>query len=228
MVYITGNCQDDCTPDFPDLDSASQSSASLTEQFVVPHYMFMCSTVITSWEAIINTEKQSSLIQFQAWRWNLNVSGYQIVGSNTFSRKYMDGVRQKAKRFVYTVQEPQQQIHVEPGDIVGVFAKDVKISYKSSDNVEVYAADVDSPLAGIFAPLNLDPSFNLKIHGVPLIAVQTGMSLLASPIGVENVPIAQYCMHNTGGYHHRQCCKYSTVIRECPVMIYVHSVYYMM
>lgn len=176
-----GNCQeDDCVQGFPDIeDSSHQSSDSLTKQFVMPQYTFHCSAIITQWEAIVHTEKQSYSIQFQIWRWNYTLRGYQLVGSNLFHRKQTNsgtGITKGVKR-TFTV-EPPAQLQVAPADIVGVFASDINVHYKSDDVIDVYAAEeVDSPLVGIFAPLNLDPAFNRRIDGAPLITVQTGMSL---------------------------------------------------
>lgn len=73
--------------------------------------------------------------------------------------------------------EPRAQLQVSPADIVGVFASGISVHYKNDDVIDVYAAEeVDHPLVGIFAPINLDPAFNRRINGAPLIAVQTGMS----------------------------------------------------
>lgn len=81
---------------------------------------------------------------------------------------------QKEVKQTYPV-EPHAQFQVAPADIIGVFASDVSVHYKADDVIDVYAAEqVDHPLVGIFAPLNLDPAFNRRINGAPLIAVQTG------------------------------------------------------
>lgn len=171
-----GSCQDDCAQGFPDLaDLQDQSSDSLTKQFVMPQYTFHCSAIITQWEAIIHLEKQSYTIQFQIWRWNHTVHGYQLVGSNQFHRiKQTTSGMQKEVKQTYPV-EPHAQFQVAPADIIGVFASDVSVHYKADDVIDVYAAEqVDHPLVGIFAPLNLDPAFNRRINGAPLIAVQTG------------------------------------------------------
>ena len=97
------------------------------------------------------------------------------MGSNRFHRKQASSGTQKEVKHTYTV-EPHEQLQVAPADIVGVFASDISVHYKSDDVIKVYAAEeVDHPLVGIFAPLNLDPAFTRKIDGAPLIAVQTGM-----------------------------------------------------
>ena len=171
-----GSCQNDCVQGFPDVDSSHQSnSESLTRQFVMPQYTFLCSTVITEWEAIVHIEKQSYVIQFQIWRWNATVHGYQLVGSNLFHRKKASSGTLKGVKRTYVV-ESHAQLQVEPADIVGVFASDISVHYRDDNVIDVYAAEgVNHPLGGIFAPLNLDPAFNRKINGAPLIAVQTGM-----------------------------------------------------
>jgi hypothetical protein len=141
----------------------------------MPQYTFHCSAIITQWEAIVHIEKQSYMIQFQIWRWNHTVHGYQLMGSNQFHRiKQANSGMQKEVKQTYAV-EPHEQMQVAPADIVGVFASDISVHYKDDDVIDVYAAEeVDHPLVGIFAPLNLDPAFNRKINGAPLIAVQTG------------------------------------------------------
>ena len=172
-----GSCQDDCVQGFPDIgDSSHQSSDSLTKQFVMPQYTFHCSAIITQWEAIVHIEKQSYTIQFQIWRWNHTVNGFQLAGSNQFHKKQTNSDMRKGVKRTFIV-EPRAQLQVSPADIVGVFASGISVHYKNDDVIDVYAAEeVDHPLVGIFAPINLDPAFNRRINGAPLIAVQTGMS----------------------------------------------------
>lgn len=176
----TVDSQEDCVQGFPDLDSAPDDSQSLTKQFVVPQYTFQCSVVVTAWEAIVHIEKQSSTIQFQVWRSNHNQTGYWLAGSNTFSRKHTASDMQKEIKYVYIVQEPQVNLRVEPGDMVGVFANGLNVHYEADDDTEVYmySADIDAPLGGLFSPLNLDPAFSMKRRGAPLIAVQIGNSII--------------------------------------------------
>ena len=175
ISHTIGNCQDDCTHGFPDVNSAHQSTESLTNQLVVPHYTFRCSAVITAWEAIVHIEKQSSTVQFQVWRRNRNQTGYWLVGSNTFSRKHNAHDMQKEIKNVYIVlQEPQ--IYVQPGDMVGVSASGLNIHYEVDDDTEVYlySPNNDFPLSRLSTPLNVHPAFNRKLRGAPLIAVQLG------------------------------------------------------
>ena len=148
-----GSCQDDCAQGFPDIaDSSDQSSDSLTRQFVMPQYTFHCSAIITQWEAIVHIEKQSYSIEFQIWRWNHTVNGYQLVGSNQFYRKQASSGMQKEVKQTFSV-KPDVQLQVAPADIVGVFASGISVHYKSDDVINVYAAEeVDHPLVGIFAP----------------------------------------------------------------------------
>ena len=103
------------------------------------------------------------------------MNGYQLVGSNQFHRiKQANSGLQKEVKQTYPV-EPHAQLQVAAADIVGVFASDINVHYKASEIIDIYAAEqVDHPLVGIFAPLNLDPAFNRRIDGAPLIAVQTG------------------------------------------------------
>ena len=175
ISHTIGTCQDDCTPDFPDVNSAQQSTESLTNQLVVPHYTFQCSAAITAWEAIVHIEKQSSTVQFQVWRRNRNQTGYWLVGSNTFSRKHNAHEMQKEIKNLYIILQ-ESQIHVEPGDMVGVLASGLNVHYEVDDDTEVYlySADNDFSYRGLSTPLNMQPAFNQKLHGAPLIAVQLG------------------------------------------------------
>lgn len=186
--FTAGKCQDGCTQGFPDINSAEQISASITRQFVVPEYTFQCSAVITAWEAIVHIEKLSSTVQFQVWRRNSSQAGYHLVGSNTFQRKHIASDMQKEIKYIYIVQDPQPYLHVRPGDIIGVFANGLNVHYESDDdtNVDVYSANMDTPLGGLFTPLNLDPAFNRKFRGMPLIAVQ---------IGILYVIVKNFCLH---------------------------------
>lgn len=175
ISHTIGTCQDDCTHGFPDVNSAHQNTESFTHQLVVPHYTFQCSAVITAWEAIVHIEKELSTVQFQVWRRNRNQTGYWLVGSNTFSRKHEAPYMQKEIRNVYIiVQEPQ--IHVEPGDMVGVLASGLNVHYEVDDGTEVYlySADNDFPRRGLSTPLNMHSAFNRILRGAPLIAVQLG------------------------------------------------------
>lgn len=145
---------------------------------VIPQYTFHCPAIITQWEAIVHIEKQSYSIQFQIWRWNDTVRGFQLVGSNQFHKiKQASSGMQKEVKQTYTV-EPHARLQVAAADIVGVFASDISVHYKSDNVIDVYAAEeVDHPLVGVFAPLNLDPAFTRRIDGAPLIAVKTGMQI---------------------------------------------------
>ena len=144
---------------------------------MVPDYVFQCSAIVTVWEAIVHIDKQSSTTQFQVWRGNRNqTAGYHLVGTHSFKRKHSSSEMQKRSRYIFLVTDSQPQLLVEPGDIVGVFASNINIHYATDDDidVQVYSADLDAPLGGIFSPLNLDPAFNTKLRGAPLITVQLG------------------------------------------------------
>ena len=163
-----------CTQQFPNIDSAGFDLESLTKQFVVPHYKFLCSAVVTAWEAIVHIEKVTSTIQFQVWRWNHSVSGYQMVGANSFTKTHGASAMLKEIKYVYFVHQPKALLRVEPDDIIGVYVSGMSVHYESDDSTEVYTADLDAAYEGTFAPLNLDPAFNQRLTGAPLIAVQIG------------------------------------------------------
>lgn len=75
--------------------------------------------------------------------------------------------------FALSVTDPLQQIHVAPGDIVGVFIGNegnMKIQYEASLDTITFTANVPSPLEGFVNPL-LDPAFQSMLNAAPLIGL---------------------------------------------------------
>lgn len=153
---------------------------SLSGQIIVPAYSFTCSGTISSWEAKVSGIP--SRIHFQVWRLIPELQFYHLAGHNIVNAQDIaedPEVSFSGDRLQLSVTDPLKQIHVLPGDIIGVFIGgegNMKISYRMSQNTTTYVADFQAPLNGLVSPLIMDPAFdhvlmrvapeiNLKVEG---------------------------------------------------------------
>ncbi len=141
----------------------------LSGQIILPDYNFTCSGVISSWEAR-TTGRILSSIRFQVWRLVPGRNTYHLVGENVISPP--QGVDTKGLQL--SVANPSKQIHVSPGDFIGIFVDtergNVKIQYKDSQETLAYVADVKVPLISFAKPLIMGPAFR-SVMAAPEISV---------------------------------------------------------
>lgn len=106
-------------------------------QIIVPGLTFTCDGAVIRWKAVVRIENQviPQPIQLQVWRPTGNQI-FALVGSNTVPL-----IEDTMGVFLlnYTVPE-EEQIEVEPGDIVGAF-------YPQNPNYRIQTAITDNPLA---------------------------------------------------------------------------------
>jgi len=106
-------------------------------QIIVPGLTFTCDGMVIRWKAVVRIEAQviPQPIELQVWR-PTGDQTFVLVGSNTLPL-----IEDTMGVFLlnYTVPE-EEQIKVEPGDIVGAF-------YPENPNYRIQTAISDNPLA---------------------------------------------------------------------------------
>lgn len=117
-------CQDQCTPNgYPFFDTTLTTPSAFLSfytppgQILVPRYQFGCNGVVTKWEMYC-LRNGAQTVEFHVWRENTSTDGhttYNLVGKNI-----VPNARPAANNlFSYSVPR-DQQIQVQPGDIVGI------------------------------------------------------------------------------------------------------------
>ena len=146
----------------------------LTGQIVIPAYTFTCSGVVTGWEAVVTGGTLSS-VHFQVWQWVSAFNMHRLVGENVIpSSGSTDGLRKIGKRLQLSVTSPREQIHVSPGDFIGIFIgseRDTKLQSKMSPDTIAYISP--GPLKGFAKPLDhafsenrmIAPQINVTVRG---------------------------------------------------------------
>ncbi len=141
----------------------------LSGQIILPDYNFTCSGVISSWEAR-TTGRILSSIRFQVWRLVPGGNTYHLVGENVIGSP-QDDVDTDHEGPQLSVANPSKQIHVSPGDFIGIFVGgDVKIQYKDSQETLAYVVDVKVPLISFTKPMLVAPAFR-SVMAAPEISV---------------------------------------------------------
>ena len=84
---------------------------------VVPSYKIQCEGFVSQWTAVLSGEDQKTFrVNFLVWRPSADGEVLTLVGQNLFPVEYRSG------HSVYDLQpEPSDRIHVEAGDVVGVY-----------------------------------------------------------------------------------------------------------
>lgn len=104
----------DRSDEFPQIDPFQVTHPL---QFILLSYHFGCEGTVTKWE-LYTVNNGSHPIEFQIWRVNTRVSNkftLSLVGTNYFS----DAMPDSSNLLALPV-PPEQQIKVQPGDMVGI------------------------------------------------------------------------------------------------------------
>ena len=183
----------------------------------MPSYTFTCHGNITLWGACLQpgggAEEQYD-IDFRVFRPSSDGVGcYDLIGSNFLDDGDPDDTGDLDHCLVLTDIPPEDQIQVQPGDVVGFFA----IQYKNGDQrnggiqldldidtVTVWNTEILTIIDQNTCPYHIGGDGNLDSSstGAPVITAEVGMFRLLFPpfcaiVGTTVVHITYVC-----------CCKY--------------------
>ena len=117
LIFYVDNSQ--ClssVPLFGDRDRVSELPDRI--QAIIPAYRFTCRGQIVQWGACVDPHDQNYDIYFQVWRPTGASGCYSLVGSNFVDNGNPGSVHNVRRCVVLDVPE-NEQITVEPGDVVG-------------------------------------------------------------------------------------------------------------
>lgn len=149
----TGDCN--CIDNLPEFRDQGKRSPSLSldeVQIVIPAYRISCKGVITQWG--LSTEKRGRhSIELQVWR-ETKSDMYLKVGGNWFDQRPA-----KRQKLMYLTPHPNDSIPVEPGDFIGLYARNsprikdnYQIQYESSSEVEMLYLSASSQQPQVVDP----------------------------------------------------------------------------
>ena len=95
-------------------------------QAIVPSYRFNCNGNITEWTIAV-TQIDKYDLELQVWRPSPtgdDTRGYVLIGQNSFNRHIPNRPPKNSSKLLGVIQatpRPEDQLQVEPGDILGVY-----------------------------------------------------------------------------------------------------------
>ena len=131
-----------CLPNFPNFnDGISALSDDIHRQLIIPQYSFPCDGIITRWEAHITGLIENLIsLQFQVWRFDAFRQKYFLISISALNSGDDLTVLDRNGTVVMKLDSLKSRLHVEPGDVPGVFIRGsgVRIKFFNHLNIATY------------------------------------------------------------------------------------------